>query len=165
MMSPERQQPGEGFDFTEREQLYERITDKRFRAFLADERTAVHHVEVSTNNYGEFLFVTMSQPVRQERTFVTFWGAGFHEYRERWLTDEWRWYNTPELRQMIPQKIAPEDAQALIQARLDEIAPLVTPPAQSKRAKLYEMIADLTDEDGAISELEDLDIWDDADLE
>src|SRR5258708_33588274 len=164
-MGKETTQPSEGFDFTEREQLNERISDKRFRAILADERTAVHHIEVSTNSFGEFLFVTVSQPVGQERQFVTMWGAGYHEYRERWLTNEWRWYQTQEFRQMIPQKIAPEDAQALIQARLDEIAPSVTPPAQSKRAKLFEMIADLTDEDGAISELEDLDIWDDADSE
>ena len=164
-MGKENTQPSEGFGFTEREQLYERISDKRFRSILADERTAVHTIEVSSNEFGEFLFVTMSQPVEHERQFVTFWGAGFHEYRERWLTTEWRWYETQQFRQMIPQKIIPEDAQALIQARLDEIAPNVTPPAQSKRAQLYEMIADLTDEDGAISELEDLGVWDDEDLE
>jgi len=164
-MGKENTQPSEGFGFTEQEQLYERISDKRFRAILADERSAIHNVEVSSNTFGEFLFVTVSQPVEQERQFVTFWGAGYHEYRERWLTTEWRWYDTQQFHHMIPQKITPEDAQALIQARLDEIAPTVTPAAQSKRAQLYEKIADLTDEDGAISELEDLGVWDDEDLE
>src|SRR5258707_6581682 len=118
-MGKELTQPTEGFGFTEREQHNERINDKRFRAILADERTAVHHIEVSSNNFGEFLFVTVSQSRGQERQFVTFWGAGFHEYRERWLTNEWRWYITQEVLQTIPQKISPEDARALIQARLD----------------------------------------------
>src|SRR5258708_33288115 len=164
-MGKELTQPSEGFGFTEHERLYERVSDKRFRAILADEQTTVHHIEVSTNSFGEFLFVTMSRPGEKERKFLTMWGAGYHEYRERLLINEWRWYETQQFRQMIPQKIALEDAQTLIQARLDEIASHVTPPAQSKRAQLFEMIADLTDEDGAISELEDLDIWDDEDLE
>lgn len=164
-MSKEAPQPHDPFDFTETERLYERISHARFTAFLTDERTAVHHIEVSSNNYGEFLFVTMSHQAGQDRNFMTFWGLGFHEQRERWLIDEWRWYETYQFRQQIPQKIAPEDAQAWIQERRDEIAPHVTPTHQSKRAKLFEILADLTDEDGATSELEDLDIWDDEDIE
>lgn len=164
-MTKETPQASSGFGFTERERLFERISDKRFKALLADERTAVHHIEVSSNNYGEFLFVTMSRPVGQDRSFLTFWGLGFHERRERWLTDEWRWYETQQFLHQIPQKIAPEDAQALIQERIDEIAPYVTPPHPSKRAKLFEMLADLTDEDGAETDLEDLGIWDDEDID
>ena len=41
----------------------------------------------------------------------------------------------------------------------------VTPPAQSKRAQLFEMLAELTDEDGAITELEDLGFWDNDDAD
>lgn len=98
----------------------------------------------------------MSQQAGAERQFLTFWGLGYHESRERWLTDEWRWYETQQWREQIPQKLAPEDAVALIQERRDEIAPCVTPPRQSERAKLFEMLADLTDEDGAYTDLEDL---------
>jgi hypothetical protein len=164
-VTPEIPQLNNEFGFTEREKLFERISDKRFKAILVDERTAVHHIEVSSNSYGQFLFVTMSRPVGQDRQFLTFWGLGFHESRERWLTEEWRWYETQQFLHQIPQKIAPEDALALIQERRDEIAPNVTPPHQSKRAKLFEMLADLTDEDGAETDLEDLGIWDDEDID
>jgi len=163
-MSIEHPQPNEPFGFTEQERLYDRIPHKRFMAILNNERTAVHHIEVSSNNYGEFLFVTLSQPIGSERTFLTFWGLGYHESRERWLTDEWRWYETVQFRQQIPQTLDSNDAQAWIQERIDEIAPYIKPQQQSRRAKLFEMLADLTDEDGATTELEDMNIWDDEDI-
>jgi hypothetical protein len=49
-----------------------------------------------------------------------------------------------------------QEAQARLQARLEEIRPYVTPVEPSQRARLFEMLADLTDEDGAYTELEDL---------
>ena len=39
------------------------------------------------------------------------------------------------------------------------------PLRQSRRAQLFETLADLTDEDGALTELEDLGIWEDEDIE
>jgi len=54
-----------------------------------------------------------------------------------------------------------EGALSLVQARIDEIAPNISTKRQSKRAQLYELLADLTDEDGAATELEDMGIWDD----
>lgn len=164
-MGVERLQPDDSFGFTDHERLFDRIGHERFMAILTSEQTAVHFVEVSANNYGEFLFVTMSRPMGDNRTYLTFWGLGFHEQRERWITDEWQWYGLQPSRQMTPQTIAREDAQTLIQARIDEIAPNVTPSHQSKRAQLFELLADLTDEDGATTELEDLGIWDDDDVD
>ncbi len=163
-MSQERATWSEAFAFTEREWLDERISDKRFQTLLHDEQTVVHQIEVSTNNYGEFLFVTMSRRASMDRAFVTFWGLGFHELRERWFTGEWRFYETQQFRHQIPQKISPEDAQMLIQDRRDQIGPDVTPLNQSKRAQLFELLADMTDEDGAYSEIEDFG-WLDEDLE
>lgn len=155
-MAQERGALGEAFAFPQRERLDERISDKRFQDLVNDERTAVHQIKVSSNNYGEFLFVTMSRKVGEGRTFVTFWSLGFHELRERWFTDEWRFYETQQLLHQIPHKIGAADAQTLIQERRDQIAPEVIPPSPSKRAQLFELLADLTDEDGAFSELEDL---------
>jgi hypothetical protein len=155
-MSQERPQASDPFDFTEQERRNERINHKRFMALLTDEQTNVHHIDLSTNSFGEFLFVTMSRPVDQERNYHTFWGLGLHEPRERWLIDEWRFYETQQLLHTMPQKIAPEDATALVQERYAEISPYATPQVQSKRAQLYEMMADLSDEDGALTELEDL---------
>jgi hypothetical protein len=49
-----------------------------------------------------------------------------------------------------------EEAEQLLQQRRAEIAPLVGKTTQSGRGKLFEMLADLTDEDGALSEMEDM---------
>jgi len=163
-MGQERGRWVQTFAFTEREQLEERLTEKRFQQLLTDERSTVHQIEVSTNNYGEFLFVTMSQKAGEESAFVTFWGLGFHELRERWFIDEWRFYESQQFMHQIPQKIALADAQAFIQARRDQIVPDIGRTPQSKLAELFELLADLTDEDGAYTELEDLG-WPDEDLE
>src|SRR6266567_4696151 len=102
IMSPELSRPEDAFGLTEEERLRDRISYARFMNLVADEQTAVHQIEVSSNNYGEFLFCTLSRPRGEGRAFLSFWGCGFHESRERWLTDEWRWYETQQLLHIIP---------------------------------------------------------------
>ena len=96
-MTPERRnaspqpKPANEFGFTEREQLFDRISHERLIGFLDDTTTTVHKVEESSNSYGEFLFVTVSRPGTSHRHCITFYGIGLHEHRERWVTDEWFW--------------------------------------------------------------------------
>ena len=73
------------FGFTDQETLFDRIGHGRFMTLLAEEATSVHRILESSNNYGEFLFVTLSRPGSREPLLVTFWGLGYHDYRERWL--------------------------------------------------------------------------------
>ena len=80
------------FSFSEREQLYYRISHERFLALFADEKTTIHRIEVSYNNYGEFLFVTTSREAEHGRQPITFYGLGFHDHRGRWISKEWFWY-------------------------------------------------------------------------
>ncbi len=149
--------PGTEFGFTEREQLFDRVSHDRLLGFLDDEATTVHRFEESTNSYGEFLFVTVSRPGKDRRILVTFWGAGYHEFRERWLIDEWYWHHANVFPDTLKQHISNEEAKALIQQRLEEIRPDAAQQVhQSARGRLFEMLADLTDEDGALAELEDL---------
>jgi len=155
MSSKEQQPASDPFGITEKERLWDRISDRRFQGILDDADTLIHEIELSTNNYGEFLFVTMSRAYQDKRQFVTFWGAGFHEYRERWLHDEWRWYEMNRFADVAAMSIAKEEAQQRIQARRDEIQPWVDTASQSGRGKFFEFLADLTDEDGAYSEMED----------
>ena len=84
--------PGKGFGFTEQERLYDRVSNERFEAILNDPHTTIHEVKESTNNYGEFAFVTVSRAVEDRRECVTFYGCGFHELRKRWFVDTWFWY-------------------------------------------------------------------------
>lgn len=173
-MSKEQPQPSNAFEFTEREKLFDRVSDARFQELLEDERTVIHRIELSANNYGEFLFVTVSlpgaasRPVGERKSVVTMFGLGYHEYRERWLTDEWFWYEAFSRRELIEQTIPREEVEEILRERKAEIAPYISRQTQSGRGKLFEMIADLTDDDGAVAEMEDLgDLadWFDEDLD
>src|SRR5690606_15052985 len=84
--------PGTEFGFTEREQLFDRVSHDRLISFLDDETAAVHRVQASSNSYGEFLFVPVSRAGATRELCVTFFGLGFHEHRGRWVIDEWYWY-------------------------------------------------------------------------
>jgi len=145
----------EVFRLTDREQLYDFINDARFQAILQSEETTVHQITVDTNNYGEFIFVTLSREAAGKPRFMTFWGLGFHEKRERWLTQEWRFHES--YIRNFPAPMSKEEALAEIQQRRDEIAYEATDTTPSKSAILFSLLADLTDEDGASIELEDLD--------
>lgn len=156
MQEQEQPQPSPPFEFTERERLYDKLGHARFLSLLADERTTIHTAELSENSYGEFLFVTVSRPNTVRRVQMTFYGLGFHDHRERWITDVWPWYEGSELSKIREQRLSREAVEQLIAKRQQEIAPYLNQATQSSRGKLYEFLVDLTDEDGALAELEDL---------
>lgn len=156
MTNKERPQPPDPFGFTEQEKLWDRIGGERFNALIEDEASTIHQIGIDANNYGEFAFVTVSRETGGQRTLITFWGLGYHEHRERWITDHWRWHRANQFPAILEQRLSLEEAQELLEQRRAEIVPYVTEETQSARAKLFEMLADLTDEDGAYIELEDL---------
>lgn len=155
-MSKERVHPTDPFGFTEHEQLYTRISDIRFRALLEAEATTIHNIHLDSNTYGEFIFVTLGCSANRQRSFVTFFGLGYHESRERWITDHWYWYTATLFSDTLQQHLALPEAQALLEQRQAEIEPHITDQTQTPYGALFELLADLTDEDGALSELEDL---------
>jgi hypothetical protein len=156
MTSKERQQPADPFGFTEQEKLWDRMGEERFRALIEDEATTIHKVELAANNYGEFTFVTLSREAEGQRSLMTFWGLGLHEYRERWIADHWHWYRANAFPETLKQRIALEEAQELLEQRRAEIAPYLGDETQSSRGRLFELIAEMSDDDGAWAELEDL---------
>jgi hypothetical protein len=155
MSNVEAPRPRDPFGFTERERLFDRLSHQRLLSLIADEQTHVHSIELSENKYGEFLFIQTSRPtdVGEVRACVTFWGAGYHDQRERWLVDEWFWYDSDP--RDVEGRVEKGEAQLTIEKRLADIAPYNDQTKQSKRGKFFEMMADLTDEDGAYTELED----------
>ena len=157
---PGHKKPYEVYGFTERECLYWRVSQERFDDILKDEMTTIHDIRESSNSYGESLFVTTSRKKNHERICMTFFGYGFHDYRERWFTDEWYWYQSSFNPQMMREQITKDEADELLKARLESIKPYIGSENQSERGRLFELLADLTDEDGALAELEDLgDDW------
>jgi len=141
--------------FTEREKLYDNISHTRFMALVIQPDVDIHEVKEDSNSFGEYVFVTVSCRTEQPKKLYTFWGLGYHEYRERWIVDAWQWYES----QQNPSKKAvlhKQEAITHIKEREAFVRANAAPTRQSRQAQLYELMADLTDEDGALSELEDL---------
>lgn len=159
-MRPEYERRREQFGFTAKEILWDRLSHQRFEAILQDEATTLHRVEVSTNAFGEFLFISISRPIDSGFASVTFFGLGYHEGRDRWISDEWFWYENhlrPE--DSSQEQFTIEVVEAIIQERRAFVQEQAGQHTQSEQGKLFDMVADLTDDDGAMIEIEDLSDW------
>ena len=150
--------PNEAFGFTEYERLRWRVDQERFEEILKDESTLIHTIQESSNNYGDFLFITTSRGGDQGRICMTFYGLGLHEYRERWIYDEWFWYQANPTPDLLCEEIDKGEVEDQLKQRWDKIHPHISLDTQTERGRLFEFLADLTDEDGALAELEDLEV-------
>ena len=158
-MTPERprwQKPYEVFGITEAEVARWRVTDEKLREILADPNTTTHTIKMSSNTFGEFLFLTASRGTGQQRICMTFYGLGFHEYRERWISKEWFWYQSQENMVEIQRKIPGEEISEKLEQRLAEIAPHFGEDTQTELGRMFETLADITDDDAALAEMQDL---------
>lgn len=148
--------PNKKFGFTESEILFNRISHQRFLEMLQDPKHKINTIVESGNAYGEFLFVTISREDNGQKLIITFYGLGYHEYRDRWFMDEWHWYQTYANSESCKGEISKDDALKQIEAQKIEILPYAEKATQSEAGYFFEMLADLTDDDGAIGELDDL---------
>lgn len=103
--------------------------------------------------------VTLSRPAGKQHVFLTFYGLGFHEGRERWIHEEWYWYESVRGKELKQQSVPNQDARWLIEARYQEVQSQAHQAEQTSRGRVFELLADLTDEDGATIEMEDLPDW------
>ncbi|HEY9078059.1 MAG TPA: DUF2958 domain-containing protein [Anaerolineaceae bacterium] len=160
LQPPAPKRPEEQFGFNENERLFWRVSDQRFHSILSDEKTIIHKVHESSNMFGEFLFVTTSRPGEQERIAMTFYGLGYHDERERWITQEWFWYQTDSTSKMLEDQMNKEEATEILKKRSERIQTYTQEDTQTQRGKIFEILADLTDDDGAMAEMEDLESLD-----
>jgi len=141
--------PHEVFGFTDQEHLHQWVNHGRFQGILNDDQTTIHRIGESSGGLGDFLSVTISRPASQQRICLTFYGLGFHEYRERWLTDEWHWYEDDLPPAGIEQTIHKEKVGAVLQGRRESISPHVRQETQTERGRVFEMVANrMNAEDG-----------------
>lgn len=145
------------FGFSEEEVLYWCINNEHFQDLISDKSTTIHNIRESSNTFGEFLFVTVSRVGDRGRIGMTFYGLGYHEYRERWFTNEWFWYQANLFPEQLQKQLTLEEAEELLDQRRESIDPYVEEKTQTQRGRLFEMLADLTDEDGAYAEMQDFD--------
>lgn len=75
---------GWGKILTEKEILYETVSTKRLYEILDKRQVSIRRVKRDMNNYGEFLFIS----TKVGKQGITFYGAGFDEVRNRWITEE-----------------------------------------------------------------------------
>lgn len=153
---PAQQKISELFGLTENEELFTRVSEKRFDEIFQDSQTIIHKAKISSNSFGEFLFISMSRPVEKGRAGITFYGLGYHEYRERLIDDEWFWYPTMIDDEEMDVSLDKEEVNEIINERTKSIDSDGPVTCQGNMGALFELLADLTDEDGALAELEDL---------
>ncbi len=152
---PAPRRPYEVFGLTENEALSWRVDQQRFEEIINDDPTIIHEIKDSSNTFGEFLFVTASRLGHQGRICMTFYGQGFHEYRERWLVDEWFWYQAIARTDLLREKIPKGEAQEILKRHWENIKHHIRLDTQTERGRLFETLADLTDDDGALAEFQD----------
>lgn len=148
--------PYEIFGITEEEVSRWRIADAKLKEIIADPNTTINKIMIAENNYGEFMFLTVSRGVGERRTCMTFWGLGYHEFRERWIHQEWFWYQTTSNLIDPLKRLTKDEALERLQNRRDDIAPNLNEDEQSEQARMFEILADMTDEDAALAEMQDL---------
>ena len=154
-MSERRRPTPENAGLTEQEQLFSRVNDKRLRTLIQQPETIIQEAKVSSNNYGEFLFITLGLTSGGKQDWYTFYGLGLHEPRDRYLLDEWHFFPA-----MAPRDASQPLSQAEVLQFMDERQAEVRGWAQahtgqSREGQLFELIAELTDDDGALAEFED----------
>ena len=155
-MSERRRPTPESAGLSENEKLFSRISDKRLRQLISKPSTTIQEAKLSSNNYGEFLFVTLGLTSGDKQDWYTFYGLGHHEQRDRYLLDEWHFYpGTPPSSTSKPLSSA-EVLQFMDERQAEVHTWAQAHEGQSREGQLFEMIADLTDDDGAIAEFEDL---------
>lgn len=158
-MTPERyrpKRPYEIFGLSEDEVGRWRVTDERLKEILTDPNVTTNTIKLSTNDYGEFIFITTSKGKGEARICMTFYGLGYHKYRERWLNDEWFWYQTPASTVSPADQISFEEGQEILAERMEAISPHLENDTQTETGRMFEAIADMTDDDAAIAEMQDL---------
>ena len=153
---PSQRKPYEAFGFTEKEQLTGRVNRERLDEIISSGQTSIHKIQDSSNAFGEFLFITTSRAGEQSRVAITFYGLCYHNHRERWLTDEWFWHQANAYPEMMQDKFDKEEAKKMIKQRMEHIQSYLGESEQTEYGQLFELLADLTDEDGALAAIRDL---------
>jgi len=142
------------FEFTEDEKLFERVLHQRFMRLVADRRVKIHEINENGNAFGEFLFVTLSRRDKPDQRQLVFYGLGYHDQRERWIHEYWRWYESymDKSGTVVPKQRAVKQ----IEERLEWVKSMAaSEPKPTRRGEMYALLAELTDEDGATTEMED----------
>ena len=128
------------------------ITTKELIELVRNPDNVVCRCIEANNSYGRFLFVDIHNDETDECT--SYYGAGYHEYRERYLIDEWAQFRSQDNETLRIAKDA-------VVNRINECVKVARKgqygrPPQSENAELFEeLVGVIDDEDAVIAEMED----------
>jgi hypothetical protein len=131
------------------------MSHERLVTLLQDERTTLHEVKLSINEFGEFLFMTLSRPTHIGRrvSAITCDSLGFHQYRDRWIYREWFWQRAPLFPEVLERTVEKAAATQQIWERVAASRPQFS-HVQSERGKWFEAVAESRGETAALAEWE-----------
>jgi hypothetical protein len=133
---------------------YDKASTETILSLLNRDDVTIYESHESENDYGEFLFVTYTVG----DAWWTSFGLGYNWNRERTVLG-WESYTTSEYNRKTALNKAVVLAEIVArheEKQADFMAEQSKP--QSRHGILYSMIADLTDEDGAMAEMQDLNV-------
>lgn len=146
-----------GMLLTDKEHLWDKISYDRMKELLNDPKIVVLDYSIDYNSYGEFFFITLKHKDDDEKYF-TFFGLGLHEGRNRWM-DEFTFYTM--YKNDYTKYPMPSKAETMIslndwEGEFKRQRKNYIERYGNKPNRLYEEIADMSDDDFAMSQL---DMW------
>ena len=138
--------------FTEDEKLFQRVSYERALEIINRDDTIILSCEISHNTYGEFLFIYF----RYQDTFLCIYGLGEHTYRERWV-DTFSIYDSNIEDFEGGMSLDKEEVIKQIHERtkVKERYKDIEQIEQTELGFMYDLLADIGDEDGAAVIIDD----------
>lgn len=150
--------PFNPFGFTDHEALWDTVSDARVTELLHDPATTLHSVTEGDNSYGNFLFITASRTENGRTMYVTFSGLGYHEPRGRWIVNNWTFYTSNSRYGQGLGVITLAEVEQAIAERREDVEATREDTAPSEQQVWFEILADMSDDDYALSIMGDIDI-------
>jgi len=99
-MHPEHQPITEGefspsaFGLTVEEISNRFVSNQRLLELCQDSHTVIRDIHQGSNEFGDFLFISLNKPDLHPQKAFAFYSQGFHFGKSDWLTDTWWFYVT-----------------------------------------------------------------------
>ena len=132
--------------------LYYTIPHSKFINILQDSQ--IKRVSIGYNNYGEFMFINFSFKDHYYQAY----SLGLHEYRNKIIKNYWYIWELGCNEEIGKKPNIPyKEVLEKIEKRKKEIEK-IKPIENDMATMLYNIVADLTDEDSALVELENINL-------
>lgn len=143
------------FGITEDEHMWKRISYNRLLEIIKQDDVHVVGMGRDTNSYGEWNFIELEKDGPGPR--IEFYGHGWHEHKEKFLVNNWSYYrvgsyNQPEEhldKKYVLQELQKEHKMYTERAK-------TASGRRSEKAKIFSLLAETSDEDGALTMMEDM---------